>query len=118
MRVLLSIDTEKTDLNQGTARGQAERPDGDYALAWVRNYGRGRVFYCTIAHNPGVFSDSRLLKFYLDAVQFAVGDLPAATTPSSRLRPPVRAQEKLGWRLGVRLQLSQVHIFRSDRQDG
>jgi len=101
VRVLLSIDTAKTDLSQGLPRGQCERADNDYALAWVRNYGRGRVFYCTIAHNPYVFMDARLLDFYLGAIQFALGDLPAPTTPSSKLTPTVAAQERLGWRLGV-----------------
>ena len=99
VRVLLSIDTEKTDMNQGQARGDCIRQDNDYALAWVRQYGRGRVFYCTIAHNPYVFWDTKMLQFYLAAVQFAVGDLPAPTTPSGKLTPPIRAQEQIGWRL-------------------
>ncbi len=30
-----------------------------------------------------------------------MGDLPAPTTPSAKLTPAVRAQEALGWRLGV-----------------
>jgi type 1 glutamine amidotransferase len=85
VHVLLSIDTQKTDLDRGPYRGRRERADNDYALAWVRNYGRGRVFYCTIAHNPEVFSDPLLLKFYLGAIQFVLGDLPAPTTPSARL---------------------------------
>ncbi|UCG58929.1 MAG: ThuA domain-containing protein, partial [Phycisphaerales bacterium] len=101
VRVLLSIDTEKTDMNQGLARGNCVREDNDYALAWVRQYGRGRVFYCTIAHNPYVFWDPKMLQFYLAATQFALGDLPAPTTPSSKLTPAIRAQEKLGWRLGI-----------------
>jgi len=101
VRVLLSIDTEKTDMNQGPARGNCFREDNDYALAWVRQYGRGRVFYCTIAHNPYVFWDPKMLQFYLAAVQFALGDLPAPTIPSGRLTPAIRTQEKLGWRLGI-----------------
>jgi len=101
VRVLLSIDTEKTDMKQGAARGNCFREDNDYALAWVRQYGRGRVFYCTIAHNPYVFWDPKMLQFYLAAVQFAVGDLPAPTIPSGKLTPAIRAQEKLGWRLGI-----------------
>jgi type 1 glutamine amidotransferase/sugar phosphate isomerase/epimerase len=101
VRVLFSIDTARTDMNQGMARGNCVRADNDYALAWVRGYGRGRVFYCTIAHNPSVFCDPLMLEFYLAAVQFALGDLPAPTTPSNRLTPATRAQEKLGWRLGA-----------------
>ncbi len=101
VRVLLSIDTEKTDLNQGPAYGKLERADNDYALAWVRQYGRGRVFYCGFAHHPSVFWDPKMLQFYLAAAQFALGDLPAPTTPSARLTPVGRAQERLGWRLGL-----------------
>jgi sugar phosphate isomerase/epimerase len=78
-----------------------ERADNDFALAWVRNYGRGRTFYCTIAHNPYVFWDARMLRFYLAATQFVLGDLPAPTLPSAKLTPALRAQEQLGWRLGL-----------------
>ncbi len=101
VRVLFSIDTEKTDLTKGRGAAPLERADNDFALAWIRNYGRGRTFYCTIAHNPYVFWDPPMLQFYLGAIQFALGDLPAPTTPSAWLTPAVRAQEKLGWRLGL-----------------
>ncbi|NIP23395.1 MAG: hypothetical protein GWO38_06120 [Phycisphaerae bacterium] len=100
VRVLLSIDTEKTKF-QGQPRGNCFREDNDYALAWVRRYGRGRVFYSTIAHNPYVFWDPKMLRFYLAAAQFALGDLPAPTIPSAKLTPAIRSQEKLGWRLGI-----------------
>jgi type 1 glutamine amidotransferase len=101
VRVLLRIDTNRTDLAQGRGFGNLERPDGDFALAWVRNYGRGRTFYCTIAHNPYVFWDARMLEFYFRAIQFALGDLPAPTAPSSYCTPALHAQERLGWRLGL-----------------
>jgi sugar phosphate isomerase/epimerase/type 1 glutamine amidotransferase len=101
VRVLLSIDTDKTDLEQGRAFGQVTRPDHDYPVAWIRHYGRGRIFYSTIGHNPYVFWDPTLLEFYLDATQFALGDLDAPTVPSARLTPARRAQELLGWRFGI-----------------
>ncbi len=97
VRVLLSIDTEKTDLSSR----KPEREDNDYALAWVRNYGQGRVFYSTIGHDAYVFWDPTLLEFYLGALQFVAGDLPAPTVPSALVTPAVRAQEKLGWHLAV-----------------
>ncbi len=97
LRVLLSIDTEKTDLSSR----KPERADNDYALAWVRNHGRGKVFYSTIGHDAYVFWNPKMLEFYLGAIQFALGDLPAPTTASAKLTPAIRAQEKLGWRLGV-----------------
>jgi len=101
LRVLLSIDTARTDLSAGPRYGKLERADNDFALAWLRNYGRGRTFYCTIAHNPYVFWDPKMLRFYLAAAQFVLGDLPAPTIPSAKLTPAIRAQERLGWRLGV-----------------
>jgi type 1 glutamine amidotransferase/sugar phosphate isomerase/epimerase len=100
-RVLLSIDTERTNLDRDPYRGRRERPDNDYALAWVRNYGRGRVFYCALAHSPQVFVDPTMLKFYLAGTQFVLGDLPAQTIPSARLTPAIRAEEKLGWHLAL-----------------
>lgn len=84
VRVLLSFDTARTDMNQGRAFGNVVREDGDYPVAWVRQHGRGRVFYCTIAHNPYVFWDPTLLRFYLAATQFVLGDLEGSTVPSGR----------------------------------
>jgi HEAT repeat protein/sugar phosphate isomerase/epimerase/type 1 glutamine amidotransferase len=100
-RVLFSIDAQKTDLASHKLPEELKRKDGDYPLAWVRRYGRGRVFYCTIGHNSSVFEDKTMLAFYLGAIQFALGDLPAPTLPSNALNPTTRAWEKLGWRLGM-----------------
>jgi len=97
VRVLFSIDTKKTDLSAKPP----EREDEDYAVAWVRHYGRGRVFYSTVAHNPYQFWDPTMLKFYLGAAQFVLGDLDAPTIPSGRLTPAIETQEKLGWKLGI-----------------
>lgn len=110
VRVLLRIDNERTDFTQGgRPRGKVVRPDADYALAWVKNHGRGRVFYTTIGHQPGVYQDPQMLAFFLGAVQFALGDLAVPTTPSARLTPAVRAHERLGWKLG--LEAYTLHKF-------
>ncbi len=101
VRVLLSIDNEKSAKLQGVDKLPKMRDDEDYAVAWVRSYGRGRVFYCSLAHNPSTFWDPVMLRFYLAATQFVLGDLPVPTVPSAKLTPAIRAQEKLGWRLGV-----------------
>jgi type 1 glutamine amidotransferase/sugar phosphate isomerase/epimerase len=101
VRVLLKIDTEKTDLSTYKPGDSCLRADNDYALAWIRTYGRGRVFYSALGHSPHVFEDPKMLRFYLDGAQFVLGDLSAPTTPSAFLTPAVRAQEKLGWRIGI-----------------
>lgn len=112
VRVLLSIDTHKSNMDeQQLAKSRCQRADNDYALAWVRNYGRGRVFHSTLGHNPSIFWDPKLLVFYLDAIQFAFGDLPAPTTPSGRLTPATRVQEKLGWRLSLAAHAGKCTLF-------
>jgi sugar phosphate isomerase/epimerase len=42
-----------------------------------------------------------MLQFYMGAIQFALGDLPASTIPSARIKPTLLAQERMGWRLGL-----------------
>ena len=59
LHVLFSIDTAKTELPPKGTHPGVERADEDYALAWTRNYGRGRVVYCTIGHSPTGFHESQ-----------------------------------------------------------
>jgi hypothetical protein len=84
LRVLLSLDPARS--NMGVK--WINRKDHDFALAWVKSYGRGRVFNTSFGHRTELFWDPRILQFYLDAVQFAAGDLDAPTAP--RASRPVR----------------------------
>jgi type 1 glutamine amidotransferase len=77
VRVLLSLDTERT--NMGVP--WIERPDNDFAQAWVRSHGQSRVFYTGFGHRAEVFTNPALLQFLLDGIQFACGDLAAPTAP-------------------------------------
>jgi len=91
LRVLLSLDTEKTDMNKKGIR----RKDGDFAVSWVRPYGKGRVFYCSLGHRKEIFQTPVLLKHYLAGVQFALGDLKAEAAPRPITAPAQAAAE--GW---------------------
>jgi type 1 glutamine amidotransferase len=84
LHILMSIDVEKTDMHQGTECKQCIRDDNDYAVAWIRSYGKGRVFYCSLGHNPAMFSTPVLMEHFLAGIQFALGDLKANTTPSAK----------------------------------
>lgn len=44
-------------------------------IAWVKPYGKGRVFYCSPSHFPESFESPTILRFYLDGIQYAAGDL-------------------------------------------
>ena len=83
LRVLLSLDTARTDMNKGK---KIRRKDNDFAVSWVRSYGKGRVFFCSLGHDHDVFWQPAVLRHYCDGVQFALGDLPADTTPSAARR--------------------------------
>ncbi|MBN1675844.1 MAG: DUF1080 domain-containing protein [Kiritimatiellae bacterium] len=78
LRVLLSLDADKTDMS----KKNIGRKDGDFAVAWIREYEKGRVFYCSLGHRNEIFWDPALLAFYLDGIQYALGDLPADAAPS------------------------------------
>ena len=53
------------------------RDDNDFALAWVRSEGKGRVFYTAIGHRTEHYWNSAILQFYLAGVQYCTGDLKA-----------------------------------------
>jgi type 1 glutamine amidotransferase/sugar phosphate isomerase/epimerase len=84
VHVLFSVDAAKTpDFNSG--RTPFIRKDDDYAVAWIKGYGKGRVFFTCLGHTPDMFTDPKFNGFLLATLQFLLGDLPADTTPSSEL---------------------------------
>ena len=89
LRILLRLDMTKT-------KPRGRRKDNDYAVAWVKKLGKGRIFYCSLGHNPHIFWDAKLLRFYLDGIQFALGDIQADMTPSGPLKGAAKpAEDKL-----------------------
>ena len=98
LRVLLSLDPART--NMGVP--WINRRDNDFALAWVKLYGKGRVFNTSFGHMASLYSNPQMLQFYLDAIQFAAGDLNAPTEP--RTERPARNVPALSrhraWNLG------------------
>jgi type 1 glutamine amidotransferase len=81
LRVLLSLDTKTTNMTVPWVH----RKDNDFALAWIRRYGKGRVFYCAFGHRTEIWWNPKILRFYLYGIQFATGDLSADATPSAKL---------------------------------
>jgi hypothetical protein len=79
LRVLVSLDL--ADKATAEAGGQ-KRADNDYAVSWVRPYGKGRVFYTSFGHDQRTFLDKPRLAHILDGVQYALGDLKADDTPA------------------------------------
>jgi type 1 glutamine amidotransferase len=61
------------------------RPDQDYAMSWIRNYGKGRVFCTSLGHTPILFTQPVWTQHLFAGIQFILGDLEADATPSARL---------------------------------
>ena len=68
MRVLLSVDNTSINPDKG------KRADRDYAIAWIRQQGEGRVFYSSLGHREEIFRNPLVMQFYLDGIQYACGD--------------------------------------------
>ena len=50
-------------------------------VSWIKKHGRGRVFYVSLSHNAQSFENKQLLKFYLDGLQYVLGDLKCDDSP-------------------------------------
>jgi type 1 glutamine amidotransferase len=87
LRVLLTVDPASVNEQQGRCYGRCFRDDNDYAVAWIRQHGKGRVFYNALGHNPDLFWDPRMLEMFLAGTQYALGDLDADATPKPRDTP-------------------------------
>jgi type 1 glutamine amidotransferase len=70
VHVLLSLDTSSVDLS---APGVA-RDDGDFPLAWCRDYSKGRVFYTALGHPDDTWHDERFQSLLLNALLWLGGE--------------------------------------------
>jgi putative heme-binding domain-containing protein len=64
------------------------RADHDYPLAWVRPWGAGRVFYCALGHRAEVTFDSAMVRFFLEGIRYALGDVKAPDAPVATVSAP------------------------------
>jgi len=75
-RMLLSLSGEIVDKGKGRYG-----KDGLYPIAWVDNYGKGRIFYCSLGHRDEIYWNPVILEHYLAGIQYALGDLKADDVP-------------------------------------
>ncbi len=80
VRVLIRLDESKLDMS---AKG-IKRTDGDFAVTWVRNYGKGRVFYTSFGHVESAWDRPDIQKMFLEAVKWAMKLTEGDATPRPR----------------------------------
>lgn len=71
VKVLLSIDTEK--LSDEVLKGLQMKRGGDYPVSWVREEGKGRVFYTSLGHREDVWTNPIWQKHVLAGIEWAMG---------------------------------------------
>jgi type 1 glutamine amidotransferase len=77
VRVLLRLDPDRVDLS----RKGVHRTDGDFAVVWARNYGKGRVLYNGLGHSREVWDRPEIQAMWLESVRWAMGIVPGDATP-------------------------------------
>jgi uncharacterized protein len=77
VRVLARLDASKLDLNNP----RVHRTDKDFAVAWAREYGKGRVFYSTFGHTEESWDSRPMQTMWLEAIKWAMGMTNADVTP-------------------------------------
>lgn len=80
VRVLMSIDTSSVDLKAKMVK----RTDGDFAMAWVKNYGKGRVFFNALGHDNEVYDRPDIQKMFIEGVKWVMGMTSGDATPRPR----------------------------------
>jgi len=85
VRVLLTLDPRSINLR---APG-VNRTDEDFALAWVRPYGTGRVFYTALGHFDQTWRDPRFVRMLEGALRYLTGQTPDAESAPRRSQPTV-----------------------------
>jgi type 1 glutamine amidotransferase len=81
VRVLLTVALDDPKVEPRPWTGY-KRPDNIYPVAWIRTYGKGRVFYNSMGHMPATFYTPEIVGHFLSGIQYILGDLDADATPN------------------------------------
>jgi uncharacterized protein len=76
-RVLMRLDPSKLDLKNP----RVHRTDHDFAVAWAKMYGKGRVFYSTLGHVEANWDRPEFQAMVTGAIKWALGLVDADVTP-------------------------------------
>jgi uncharacterized protein len=76
-RVLMRLDAGKLDL----AGPRVHRADHDFAVAWAKMYGKGRVYYSTLGHPVEFWDRPEAQVMFTEAIKWALGLVDADVTP-------------------------------------
>jgi type 1 glutamine amidotransferase len=91
VNVLLRLDESKLQYENNP---RVHREDRDFAVAWSKMYGKGRVFYSTLGHTNESWKDPDVTTMYFEAIKWVLGltegstaSHPKVTATSTSTRP-------------------------------
>jgi type 1 glutamine amidotransferase len=82
--VILGLDVSHLDLKMPLVHHQ----DADWPLAWAKMYGKGRVYYSALGHDPSTWDDRAVQEMYFEAIEWALRLEDADITPTPYKRGP------------------------------
>lgn len=81
VNVLLRLDETQLDL---TGIEDQVPPDRDMPIAWVKSYGKGRVFASSLGHTRESFADPDIANMYTEAIKWVLGLTDGGMGPHAR----------------------------------
>ncbi len=81
VNVLLRLDETKLNYENNP---RVHRDDRDFAVAWSKMYGKGRVFYSTLGHTNEAWADPDIQKMYGEAIKWVLGLSEGGTTSHAK----------------------------------
>ena len=82
--VLARLDERKLDLTNPNVK----RTDQDFPVAWIKTYGRGRVFSSTLGHSDASWDDARVRGVYLEGIKWVLRLTDADVSPHPKTAAP------------------------------
>lgn len=93
LRVLMSLDMSRSENQKPLENekhkktlGETAPTDVDVPVSWLKEVGKGRLFFTNLGHNDMTYANNRVLQHMLDGIQYAMGDIEADATPSSEVK--------------------------------
>jgi type 1 glutamine amidotransferase len=84
VRVLMSLNMARTSL---------KRPF-HVPVAWVKQYGQGKVFYISLGHNEAVWANPTYMQSLQGGIEWILGHKPGDATPNPELSAAQEAKAK------------------------
>ena len=84
VHVLMSLNMAKTSLKEPY----------HVPIAWVKNYGDGKVFHMSLGHREDVWTNPKFMESMLGGIKWILGQAPGDATPNPELSSAEEAKAK------------------------